>query len=322
MAAGRRGVTLQGAVSAEPREGAPSVPPLEWLAAASRDADEKRARLENFPVASRLLPAALRVDLFALYAVARLVDEAGDEFPGTAQERIAVLDLIDADLTRLETSGTAEIAAVRDLRPAVARGLSVAPFHNLVEANRRDQHIARYATFADLRDYCRYSADPIGRLVLSLLRLSTARRVSLSDDICTALQIAEHLQDVGEDLRAGRIYLPQDSLARFDVTEATLAALANPVTAPGVPGADRARVSALLAAEAGRARDLLEAGAPLIGLVPGRARLAIAGFVAGGHAALDAVTSAGASAVTLSPPPRPTRVLRHAVVGLATGGIR
>jgi squalene synthase HpnC len=319
MAAGRRAaVTLPGTTT-------PPVHAAAWLAAASHQADEKRARLENFPVASRLLPAALRTDLFALYAVARLVDEAGDAYPGPAAERVAVLDLIDADLSRLGAGAgepQPEIPAVRGLAPVVARGVSVAPFHDLVEANRRDQYVARYATFADLRQYCTYSANPIGRLVLGLLGLSTTRRVGLSDDICTALQVAEHLQDVGEDILAGRIYLPQDSLARFDVTEDMLATLAAPSTAARVPGADRARVSALLIAEAGRARDLLEAGAPLIGLVPGRARLAIAGFVAGGHAALDAVTAAGAAAVTVSPRPRVTHVLRHAIIGLASGGSR
>lgn len=322
MAPEQRAETLTDHGSAAPRTGMPPDRMQTWLVAASQAADAKRARLENFPVASRVLPPQVRADLFAVYGVARLIDEAGDAYPGGPEDRLATLDAIAADLRRLPT-GTAEIPAVRQLAPAVARGLAVCAFHDLIEANRRDQLITRYPTFTDLREYCRYSADPIGRLVLSVLRLSTDDRLALSDDICTALQIAEHLQDVGEDLRcAGRIYLPQESLSRFDVREDLLGALADPAAARAVPGTDRARVSALLAAEAGRARDLLVRGAPLIGLVPGRARFAIAGFVAGGHAALDAVTVAGAAAVTSSPRPRPARVLRHALTGLLSGGKR
>jgi squalene synthase HpnC len=269
-------------------------------------------------VASRLLPATLRADLGALYGVARLIDEAGDSAP--TGDRLVILDLLDADIGRLE-AGTPRLPVLRDLLPAVReRRMSPAPLHDLVEANRQDQSISRYATFADLHAYCRLSADPVGRLVLDVLGLATPRRVRQSDQICTALQIAEHLQDVGEDLLAGRVYLPQDSLARFGVGEATLAALADPVQAPRVPAADRARVSALLAAEADRARGLLQTGATLIGQIPGRARIAVAGFVAGGAAALDAVTAAGSNAVTRTPRPRPQRLLRHLATGLATGG--
>lgn len=290
-----------------------------WLAQASAAAFARRAKLENFPVASRVLSPMLRADLGGVYAVARLVDEAGDAAPG---DRLALLDDLDVEIDRL-AEGESRFPAFGMLVPAVReRGLDPSPFHGLVQANRLDQSVSRYETFEDLRGYCRLSADPVGRLVLDLFGLLTPERVRLSDQICTALQIAEHLQDVGEDFAAGRIYLPQESLARFEVAEATIGALADSLTATVVTAAERARVSGLLVAEARRARGLMRAGAPLVGLVPGRMRVAIAGFVGGGQAALDAVVSAGSSAVTTTPRARPTRLLRHLVTALVTGGRR
>lgn len=285
-----------------------------WLQQASAAAIARRARMENFPVA-RLFPVALRADIAALYGVARLIDEAGDSAPG---DRLAALAALDADVDRL-AAGNPDLPILAALLPACARGLDPTPLHDLVAANRQDQSVTRYGTFAELRDYCRLSADPVGRMVLDLLGLATPDRLRRSDEICTALQLAEHLQDVGEDLRAGRIYLPQDALARHDVSADLLADLAH---ARDIPAAGRARVAALLCGETTRARALLDAGSPLIGTIPGRARLAIAGFVAGGAAALDAVRAAGPAAVTATPRPRPHRLALHLAVGLARGGLR
>jgi len=290
-----------------------------WLKQASAAAFARRAKLENFPVASRFLSPTLRRDLAGVYAISRLIDEAGDAAPG---DRLDLLDLLDGEIDLL-ADGSARYPAFDLLLPAVReRGLDPAPFHRLVQANRQDQSVSRYETFDDLRAYCRLSADPVGRLVLNLFGVLTPERMRLSDQICTALQIAEHLQDVGEDYLAGRVYVPQDSLARFEVSEVTIAGLADPITAPVVGGAERARVSGLLVAEARRARSLLRAGAPLVPLVPGRMRIAVAGFIGGGHAALDAVVAAGSSAVTTTPRPRPTRLLRHLTVSLLSGGRR
>jgi phytoene/squalene synthetase len=119
---------------------------------------------------------------------------------------------------------------------------------------------------------------------------------------------------------AGRVYVPQKSLTRFEVSESTLAALADPMTVADVPPAQRARVSGMLVAEVRRARALMRAGSPLVSLMPGRMRVAVAGFVGGGHAALDAVVSAGSSAVTTTPRPMPARVVRHLAVAMLTGG--
>ncbi len=289
----------------------------EWLDARIGALDEARAKRENFPVASRLLRAERRRHLLDVYVLARLIDDVGDEAPG---DRLALLELIDDDLDRVE-SGRPELSPVAALVPLVReRGVPLQPFHDLVAANRMDQEVRRYADVAALRGYCRLSADPVGRIVLALWDLADERRIALSDDVCTGLQIAEHLQDVGEDLAAGRIYLPQDAMARHGVTPELLSVAADPT---GTLTADqRAAVEALLADVAERARMLLASGTPLARLVPGVLRVAIAGFTAGGLAALDAVRAAGAEAIHVTPHPRKHRVLWHTVRILTAAGIR
>ncbi|MCP9956480.1 squalene synthase HpnC [Streptomyces sudanensis] len=269
-----------------------------------------KAADENFPVAPFFLPRAWRADLMAVYGFARLVDDAGDGdlAPGGADARLlgarpgdgpgALLDALEADLSRVfdDTASAPSHPLLASLRPTVRRhALGPGPFLALIEANRRDQHVRRYPTYGDLAAYCELSANPVGRLVLEISGTSTPERVRRSDAICTALQITEHLQDVAEDLRRDRIYLPAEDMARFRVTEADLAA----------PTAG-ASVRALVAYEAERARALLEEGAPLVGSVRGRLRLLLAGFVAGGHAALDAIRAARYDVL-----PGPPRASRH-----------
>ncbi len=232
-------------------------------------ADESVAALagaENFPVALRLLPAAYRRHLMAVYVFARTVDDAGDEAP--AADRLRLLDELEADVGLLYAAGgRAELAAVRGLAPTVTQcGIDAAALLDLIQANRQDQQVTRYQSFDDLLGYCRLSANPVGRMVLHVFGRFSADRAELSDRICTALQLAEHWQDVAEDLRMGRIYLPADDLAAHGCTEADLAAAhAGP------------HVRALLAAEVDRTRALLDSGAPLVGTLRGAARLAVAG---------------------------------------------
>ena len=154
------------------------------------------------------------------------------------------------------------------------------PFVRLIDANRADQRVSRYATFEELVGYCALSANPIGELVLGVFGIATPERIAYSDSICTALQLAEHWQDVAEDRDRGRVYLPAADLRSFGVSEGDLAA----------PHAG-ARVRALIAFEVERARELLGAGEPLLATVRGRKRLALAAFLAGGWAALDAIES-------------------------------
>ncbi|HET9258226.1 MAG TPA: squalene synthase HpnC [Pseudonocardiaceae bacterium] len=263
----------------------------------------RKRRAENFPVALRLLPRALRTDLVAVYDVARVIDDLGDNAEG---DRIALLERFRADLATIWEGPSSQHAAprhpvLRRLVPTVAvHGLEREPFENLVRANLLDQRVHRYASYAQLRDYCVLSADPIGRIVLAVFGCSGPITVRLSDRICTALQLIEHWQDVAEDRRAGRVYLPQEDLAAFGVTDADL-------DAPAASPAFRQ----LMDFQITRARQLLDSGAPLIGLLRGWARLAVAGYLAGGYAALDALRRADGD--VLAGPPRPRRrdVLRH-----------
>jgi len=160
--------------------------------------------------------------------------------------------------------------------------------------------VRRYATWSELEGYCALSANPVGRLVLALFGAATPDRIALSDAICTALQLVEHCQDVAEDLGRGRVYLPADECARFGVREEDLRL--SPAPEP---------VRRLLAFEAERARALLLRGEPLLASLPGLARLCVAGFVAGGHAALDALARADFDATSQPVVARRRDVARH-----------
>ncbi|MGW0185938.1 squalene synthase HpnC [Streptomyces sp. NPDC003362] len=291
-------------------------------------ADPERATLdkaaaENFPVAPFFLPRAWRTDLMAVYGFARLVDDIGDGDlapggadarllgvpPERAEDRLAVLDAFEADLRRV-FDGEPRHPLLRRLRPTVRRrSLTPEPFLGLIAANRQDQLVSRYETYDDLLAYCELSANPVGRLVLAVTGTATPERIRRSDAICTALQIVEHLQDVAEDLGRDRIYLPVADMKRFHVQEADLAA----------PSAG-ASVRALVAFEAQRARDLLNEGAPLVGSVHGRLRLLLAGFVAGGRAAVDAIVAADYDVLPGPPKPGKLRLLREVGVTLRGEG--
>jgi squalene synthase HpnC len=248
------------------------------FAAPSAEAVMARAGTENFPVASRLLGAAERQHLLAVYGFARLVDELGDSAAG---DRLAALDWLEEELEEAFAGRARHPLMVRLQATIAACALTPEPFERLIEANRVDQRRHRYETWEQLREYCALSADPVGELVLAVFGQSSAERIALSDRICTALQLTEHCQDVAEDLRRGRVYLPAEDLARFGCEERELSARsASPA------------VRAVLAFEVERARGLLTAGLPLIGMLSGRARLAVAAFAAGGSAALDAIERA------------------------------
>ncbi|MEU6624120.1 squalene synthase HpnC [Streptomyces litmocidini] len=274
-----------------------------------------KAADENFPVAPFFLPRAWRDDLMAVYGFARLVDDIGDGDlapggadarhlgvgPEAADDRVALLDALETDLRRVFDS-TPHHPLLRALQPTVRRrGLPPEPFLGLIAANRQDQLVRRYETYDDLLAYCELSANPVGRLVLALTGTDTPERIRRSDEICTALQIVEHLQDVAEDLARDRIYLPAEDLKRFHVTERDLAA----------PTAG-ASVRALIAFEAERARALLHAGTPLVGSVHGRLRVLLAGFTGGGLAALDAITDAGYDVLTGPPKATKPSLMRQA----------
>jgi squalene synthase HpnC len=253
-----------------------------------------RAEGENFPVASHALPRRIRRHFLALYGFARLVDEVGDEIPG---DRLAALDWLEAEVDRVY-SGEATHPLMQRLTPTVAGcRIPPEPFRRLIEANRRDQVVHAYKSFQELESYCALSANPVGHLVLHVLGAATPDRMRLSDRICTGLQLTEHWQDVREDLGRGRVYVPEEDLARFACSRADL---------------ERAsaseRVRQLMAFEVERTRELLAAGTPLVRRLSLRPALAVAAFVAGGRAALKSIERADYD--VLAGPPRASRAER------------
>ncbi len=294
-------------------------------------------------MALRLLPGRYRRRLEAVYGFARAVDDMGDEAP--PDERAQLLDELEADLGRLYQfqdpalreapaqdstahDGPAQGGPARDSTPAagppgdgprigVVRALATVAgecgvpqqvFADLIRANRQDQVVTRYPAFSDLAGYCELSANPVGRIVLYVFGVATPERMVLSDRVCTALQLAEHWQDVAEDYRAGRIYLPAEDMERFGCAESDLAA---PSAGP--------QLRALMAFEVGRAGRLLDEGAPLVGNLRGSARVAVAGYVAGGRAALAAITAAGHDVLRATHKPRRGRLAREMLRAYAAG---
>jgi len=238
----------------------------------------KRAR-ENFPVASRFLPKAMRRHLLAIYGFARLTDDIGDEAAG---DRSLLLDQVEEELKNAFSGAATHPIFMRLSETIATCRLDKGPFIDLIQANRRDQVITRYRTFDDLKGYCRLSAVPVGRLVLAVAGSLTPARMHWSDDVCSGLQIVEHLQDVGEDAARGRVYLPGVDLEAYGVSENDLRS--------STAGPQFAR---LMAFEVERARGLLAAAQPLVGSLRGRLRVAVIGFAAGGFAALDAIEASG-----------------------------
>jgi squalene synthase HpnC len=238
---------------------------------------------ENFPVALRVLPQRYRRHLTNWYFFARLTDDLGDEARTSTDDvttlRLALLDELAADVTRIYEGGTPSSPVMQAMAETVrACQVPKKPLLDLIQANRQDQQVTRYPTFPDLEQYCELSANPVGQVVLYIFGAATPERLALSDRICTALQLAEHWQDVAEDLAHGRIYLPAEDLERYAVTEKDLA---EPTANPAV--------KQLMRFEVDRAERLLDEGAPLVGTLRGAARLAVAGYLAGGRAALAAI---------------------------------
>ena len=248
---------------------------------------DARAAEENFPVASLLAPRWARPHLRAVYGFARLVDNLGDEAEG---DRGALLDELEREL-----DGPPRTEVMRRLNETIAaRGLPREPFARLIEANRIDQVKSRYDTWDEVCEYCTYSADPVGRLVLGIYgRAGEPQLVAMSDSVCTGLQLVNFLQDPPRDLALGRVYLPQESLRQFGVADADLA---GPLTE---------RTAALLRFEGERASGLLEAGLALARALGGRPGMSVALYARGGLAALDVLEGAGWD--VFSSRPAPTR---------------
>jgi squalene synthase HpnC len=239
---------------------------------------DARSSGENFPVASILAPREARPHLRAIYGFARFVDSLGDEAPG---DRGILLEELERELDRCY-DGAPSTAVMRRLQGTIrACSLPREPFWRLSEANRLDQTTSRYETWDDVRRYCSFSAEPVGRLVLGIYgRLGDEQLVAMSDDVCAGLQLVNFLQDPPRDLALGRVYLPQDDLRRFGVVDAELAG----------PVSDR--LTALCRFEAARAVELLVPGLALGQALGGRVGKSVALFARGGLAALAALERA------------------------------
>jgi squalene synthase HpnC len=258
-----------------------------------------RAAGENFPVGSVLFPRPLRPHIRSLYCYARLVDELGDAYDG---DRLAALDELEREVDAA-FAGEATWPVLRNVEPTIREfDLPREPFLRLIEANRIDQRVSEYETWAELKHYCVHSADPCGRLVLGVLRrLGDSELVAASDSVCTGLQLVNFLQDVPRDLALGRVYLPGEDRRTF-----------------GDPPLDRPteELRALLRFEAGRAAELLAAGDVLREQIGGRLGRAVALFARGGLAALDALESAGWDIFSRRPRPSRARLAREAALVL------
>jgi squalene synthase HpnC len=241
------------------------------------------AHYENFPVASLLMPRRLRPAVVAIYRFARAADDFADEGDLPAADRLAALDRYERALDTIASGATGTESPLRELAAAIAQHrLPLQPFRDLLSAFRQDITTTRYATADLLLDYCRRSANPVGRLMLRLYNAETPPNLIASDAICTALQLINFWQDIALDWRRGRVYLPAQDLARFGVTEAQIADARCDAAWRG-----------LIAFESRRARTMLESGRPLTRALPWRLSLELSGVLAGGHRILDGIDAVG-----------------------------
>ena len=237
---------------------------------------------ENFPVASWLLPASLRAPIEAIYAFARAADDIADEGDASEAERLAGLARYAAALDTIERGSAPEPQFDRIAWAVRQYALPVSLLRDLIDAFGQDVVKKRYATYEELLDYSRRSANPVGRLVLHVMKRATPPNLERSDAICSALQFINFWQDVEVDWRKRRVYIPQEDLVRFGVTHEDIAA----------QRAD-ANWRELMRFECTRSRALLMRGAPLARELPGRLGLEIRATVAGGARILDKIDAVG-----------------------------
>jgi squalene synthase HpnC len=232
---------------------------------------------ENFTVASWLLPRALRPHFYAIYAYCRVADDLADEV-GDKALALALLDRWGRELDDCYEGRTRHPVFVALAETIRACSIPKGPFADLLTAFRQDQTVARYASLEDVLAYCRYSANPVGRLVLYVCNEADEERFGFSDATCSALQLANFWQDVRRDYAKGRIYLPQQDMKRFGVGEETIA------RGPATP-----EFRALIRHEVDFTRGLFEKGLGLIGRVPRNLALDLELFSRGGLEILRAI---------------------------------
>jgi len=232
---------------------------------------------ENFPVASFVLPARLRAPVRAIYAFARSADDLADEGEHPASWRLEKLAEYHAHLHTLERGEAVDHPVFRALAPTLREhALPFALFHDLLDAFEQDCTKARYADFGEVMQYCRRSANPVGRLLLALYGDHDPKHLAWSDGVCSALQLINFLQDVALDWQKGRVYLPQDEMGRFGISERQIA---------------EGRVDALwqqfMHTQIERTRRMLQASAPLGRALPGRLGVEMRLIILGGSRILE-----------------------------------
>ena len=238
---------------------------------------------ENFPVASFLLPSHLREAVAAIYYFARTADDIADEGKLSAEERLAGLARYQQGLDRIEAGEIDPDPIFERLGRAVkAHDLQIPLLRDLLDAFSQDVHKQRYADYAELIDYCRRSANPVGRLLLRLYKAESALQLEQSDAICSSLQLINHWQDVAVDWYKPRVYLPQEDLDRFNVSDAQIE-----------EGRVNANWIALMRFEVERARQMMLYGAPLARSLPGRMGFELRLMVCGGLRILEKIEAVG-----------------------------
>jgi squalene synthase HpnC len=244
---------------------------------------------ENFPVASLLLPKHLRHPIEVIYAFARSADDFADEGDLSPNERLALLDDYLLELDSIKRGQTSTTPLFHELADVIAKhALPLQLFADLIEAFKQDVHKTRYANFAELMDYCRRSADPIGRLLLHLNKAATPQHVQWSDAICSSLQLINHWQDVAIDWQkneSGRVYLPQDELNNFGLSDADIE-LMHKGSAPSEKWRE------LMRFQCNRARTMMISGQPLTYEMKGRFGAELRLIAAGGLRILDKIDAA------------------------------
>lgn len=243
-----------------------------------------KSHYENFPVASSLLPRRLRQPVAVIYAFARTADDIADEGEATDTERLAALDLYSARLTQLEEGSTANDPVFIALADVIARHhLPLSLLHDLLSAFRQDVTQKRYADFAEVLDYCRRSANPVGRLLLHLNGDASEENLRASDRICSALQLINFLQDLQQDYRENdRIYLPMDEMRRFGVDASRLQ-----------EGRNDEPMHALIALQLQRIEAMMAGGAALGANLKGRFGIEIRLIIAAGFKVVEKLSQHG-----------------------------
>lgn len=232
-----------------------------------------QSHYENFPVASFLLPKKLREPIALIYAFARQADDFADEGNLLPEDRLALIQGFEKELDLIRQNTKPDTDLFIALQETINKHqLPIQAFYDLLDAFSQDITKTRYQDFGEVMNYCRRSANPIGRLVLRLYKADTPQNIGMADAICSALQIINFLQDIAIDIQKNRIYLPQDEMQKYKITEAQI-----------ISGNTSGTWSLFMEFEINRARKLLQSGAPLGLALPGRIGLEMRMIIAGGE---------------------------------------